>query len=527
MKSQNTQNKNSFIILATPAPISHRTAEENLGLGYLSAVLQSKGYNVKILDAWLNGWTTDELATKILGENIPLFVGISAYQSNIDQAVKTLNAVKKVKDIKFVAGGFGPTFSPDLFLDSGFDYVIRGEGENAICELADALRTNKSVKTIKGLGYIANDQHRHNEITKISYCLDELPFPTHDTMQLAIDRRTPVHLLTARGCTGHCAFCSINSFFKLSKTSKWRGRSIENIISEMQYLNDMGVQHIKVIDDSFVDGDRNAKWCQEFANQIKQNNMSFYLRGSIRADRVSDEILSALKQAGFFSFSCGIENFSTTALKRMAKGASVKQNCNALDLFKKYDFYVQAGQILFDPYTTIYELQENYEYMRKYDWIISKGIFTEMFAATGTAFQRRVVHDNITTSANPLLGNYNYKVLDTKVKIVYDALKRWHTAHMAFYDKAIDPLTSPKALNKSEMADFYQEYLKIRHTDLEVMGNVLNLVLSKPNDVIDFVENAIIIYKPFFQEQERKIDKLYNQSNLMYNANVNPFIKVR
>ncbi|MBQ6011676.1 MAG: cobalamin-dependent protein [Alphaproteobacteria bacterium] len=206
MKSQNTQNKNSFIILATPAPISHRTAEENLGLGYLSAVLQSKGYNVKILDAWLNGWTTDELATKILGEKTPLFVGISAYQSNIDQAVKTLNAVKKVKDIKFVAGGFGPTFSPDLFLDSGFDYVIRGEGENAICELSDALRTNKSIKNIKGLGYIANDNHRYNEITKISYCLDELPFPTRDTMQLAIDRRTPVHLLTARGCTGHCTF---------------------------------------------------------------------------------------------------------------------------------------------------------------------------------------------------------------------------------------------------------------------------------------------------------------------------------
>ena len=65
MKLQNTQNKNNFIILATPAPISHRTAEENLGLEYLSAVLQSKGYNVKILDAWLNNWSPNELATQI------------------------------------------------------------------------------------------------------------------------------------------------------------------------------------------------------------------------------------------------------------------------------------------------------------------------------------------------------------------------------------------------------------------------------------------------------------------------------
>ncbi len=527
MKSQNTQNKNNFIILATPAPISHRTAEENLGVGYLSTVLQHNGYNVKILDAWLNGWSPDELAKNILSEPNPIFVGISAYQSNIDQAVKTLTAVKQARNIKFVAGGFGPTFSPDLFLDSGFDYVIRGEGEDAICELANALQTNTNQTNINGLCYKQNDINIHNNIAQISYCLDDLPFPVRDTMQMAIDKRTPVHLLTARGCTGHCAFCSINSFFKLSQTPKWRGRNIENIISEMKHLKTLGVEHIKVIDDSFIDGPRDAQWCQEFAQQMEQNNLSFYLRGSIRADKVNDEILSSLKQAGFFSFSCGIENFSTSALKRMAKGATVEQNCMALDLFKKHGFYVQAGQILFDPYTTIYELQENYEYMQKYDWIISKGIFTEMFAATGTPFQKKIVNSSINTSKNPLLGNYNYNVLDEKARIAYNALKRWHTAHMAFYDKAIDPLTSPKALNKSEMADFYHEYLKIRHTDLEVMGDVLNLILSNPNDVIDFVEKAIITHKPFFQEQERKIDKLYQKSKLTYNANINPFIKVR
>lgn len=515
--------------MATPAPVSHRTAEENLGLGYLSAILQKNGFEIKILDAWLNGWTPDELADNILHDNEPLFVGVSAYQSNIDQALKTLSTVKKQKNITFVAGGFGPTFSPDLFLNSGFDYVIRCEGEQAICDLAYALRDKTSVSGIKNLSYKTKANNIHNTIARLAYSLDDLPFPVRDTINIAMEKRTPIHLLSARGCTGYCSFCSINSFFKISKSPKWHGRSIDSIISEMQYLKNMGVKHIKIIDDSFVDGDRDAQWCKNFANKMQEYGLSFDLRGSIRADMVTDEVLAELKRAGFFSFSCGIENFSTTALKRMAKGASVEQNCTALDLFKKHNFYVQAGQILFDPYTTLDELQENYEYMRKYDWIISKGVFTEMFAATGTSFQQKVSQNHIATSENPFLGNYNYRILDDKAMIAYDALKRWHTVHMAFYDKAIDPLTSPKALTRKEMEDFYAEYLKIRLLDLDVMCRILDLVDSNARApiVANFVEKAIENNKLFFHKQETKTDELYRKARLRYKATTNPFIKVK
>lgn len=520
---------NKFVILATPAPISHRTAEENLGLGYLASVLRSNGYDVLIYDAWLNDWTPEELAAKIIASPMPLFVGMSTYQSNMEQALKTLKIVKNSRDIKFVAGGFGPTFSPELFLDNGFDYIIRDEGEIAICQLAAALQTNEGINEIAGLGYKQAGRVQCNPIKKLSCDLDMLPMPARDTLDLVVSKRTPVHLLSARGCTGYCSFCSINAFFNLSKSKKWRGRSIENIISEMRYLKSLGVQHIKVIDDSFVDGDRDIEWCKEFSYQMQQNGLAFDLRGSIRADRVTDDVLAVLKRAGFFSFSCGIENFSSTALKRMTKAASVEQNCNALDLFKKHDFYVQAGQILFDPYTTLSELQENYEYMRHYYWIISKGVFTEMFAAAGTRFQKTVTDTNIVTSENPVLGNYNYTVLDARARIVYDALKRWHTAHMSFYDKAIDPLTSPKALDRLEMSDFYAEYLKIRNIDLDIMRDVLHLVQNNADatGVMNFIERMIAKHMAFFDTQEQKIDELYRKSKLHYTASVNPFIKVK
>ena len=120
-------------------------------------------------------------------------------------------------------------------------------------------------------------------------------------------------------------------------------------------------------------------------------------------------------------------------------------------------------------------------------------------------------------------------MLDARARIAYDALKRWHTAHMAFYDKAIDPLTSPKALDKLEMADFYAEYLKIRKLDLNVMRDVINLIQKNADTtiVMNFIEKAIAKNRSFFAMQEQKINDLYSKSKLHYSASVNPFIKVK
>lgn len=41
------------IVLCTIAPVSQRTAEENLGIGYLAESLRKEGYTVSIIDAWL------------------------------------------------------------------------------------------------------------------------------------------------------------------------------------------------------------------------------------------------------------------------------------------------------------------------------------------------------------------------------------------------------------------------------------------------------------------------------------------
>jgi hypothetical protein len=208
----------------------------------------------------------------------------------------------------------------------------------------------------------------------------------------------------------------------------------------------------------------------------------------------------------------------------MGKSASVTQNLYALDMFKTHDIYMQAGQILFDPYTTMAELWDNYHHMIKYDWIISKGVFTEMFAATGTPFQNKITKNNMVVSQNQSLGNHSYKIQDKRARQVYDALKLWHTANMRIYDKVIDPLTSPKALNSDEMKLFYDQYMNIRHKDLAIMQQVLSLV-NKNKDACANVRSEIENSKEFFNQIENNIDVAYKHCKMVYDAAINPFIQ--
>ena len=147
--------KKSKIFLVTLAPKSHRTSEENLGIEYLKSSLVSKKFEVDIIDAWLNEFDLEDVYKKIIQykEEI-LFVGISSYMGNTEPTIELIKKLKNFdQNIKIVCGGFGPTFYPVEYLESNADFVIRGEGEEAICELAHCIQNNKSALGIKNVGY--------------------------------------------------------------------------------------------------------------------------------------------------------------------------------------------------------------------------------------------------------------------------------------------------------------------------------------------------------------------------------------
>ncbi len=516
------------IILTTLSPKTHRTSEENLGIEYLKSSLVKENYDVEIIDAWLNEYDVKTVYEKIIAEedNI-LFVGISSYMSNTAPTVELISMLKKHNpNIKIVCGGFGPTFYPKEYLKSGSDYIIRGEGEKAICLLANCINENKVPYDVENVGFLnENNELILNSMERLNENLDSLPFPSRDTMDVVLNKKSTVNMVTSRGCSGNCEFCSVISFFRLSDGKVWRTRSIKNIVDEIEMLSKQGVKYIKMVDDSFVDGIRDEQWCKDFADEIERRNIKVKLRGQIRADKVSDSILYNLKRAGFFSFACGIENGSQTALTRMNKKATLEENKKALELFKKYGYIVQMGYILFDKETTYQELLENYQFMEDYDFAVTKGIFSEMFSAEGTKLNTRLKNENKLQESDFILNNNKYTIDDIIVNKIYYALKKWHKSHSEIYDMTIDPLTAPKAISDDAMKQFYDYTMILKKKDLLLFKIILLKIKENPNiDVDQLVDSLITESHQDYEEIKQKVKILYKENAICYNALANPFI---
>lgn len=517
------------VVLATPPPITHRTAEENLGLGYLASSLRSKGYSVKIIDGWLRGLSVHDLANEILKNPPKTLLGFSCYRSNMERTMEVANLLRQSNiDVPFVAGGYGPTFDSEEFLKAGFDIIVRGEGEETIIDLCSYFSDGTPyLLDIKGISYLENGEIKHNLARPLRLNINNISFPSRDTMNLAINRRSAVHIVSARGCQAHCVFCSIVAFQRLSGGPQWRQRSIENFVDELELLNKKGARYFKVIDDSFIEPPRDEAWCKSLADEIQTRGLDIRLRSSIRADRVTDGVIRELRRAGFFALSCGIENASATALERMGKSATVEQNIRALEIFKKYNIYVQAGHVLFDYGTTITELKENYEFMRKHIWTISKGIFTEMYAADGTLFTKLLVNKKLLKKDERGLGNNTYKVQDDNARKAYKALKLWHRSHVRIYDMTVDVISAPKALEQTELELFKPFCIELKEKDLDFMREVLKLIEEglTEDQVLEYAQAKIECTKSWYRDFEKKILRAYKKTDLVYDADENPFIR--
>lgn len=275
------------------------------------------------------GSTFEEIKRKIYDLK-PDMVGVSClFSAQTENVYKVCSAAKSIsRGIITVLGGAHPSAEPKRVLaDNDTDYVVIGEGERTLVELADVVENRSDLDKVDGIGFRKNGTAVITRKRIPIENLDGIEFPYWDIFPLekyfkinnphgSPARKVPfLPLITSRGCPFECIFCSIHNVWGRN----YRKRSAENVLMEIEYLmKRFGVKEILFEDDNLtLDGDR-AK--RIFSGIIaKEFNILWNVPNGVAVQTLDGQMLDLMKKSGCYAISIGIESGDEYMLKNVIK----------------------------------------------------------------------------------------------------------------------------------------------------------------------------------------------------------------
>jgi len=289
------------------------------GLSSISAVLKKNGYTDISLshfskEAELDKWQDDLARMK------PDIVG---FYSTAEQFPFVARLIEQVpKGIFTICGGPHTTCYPEC-IDTvpRLDAVCIGEGEYAMLELVEALKSGMDYTHIKSLWVQKDGNIIKNQVRPFIENLDELPYADRELFdtQKAIDQygMSQMRVLTTRGCPYQCTYCANRRISQAQSGHYVRYRSAKHIMGELIELKKkFNFKEIFFDDDIFMmNKDIRGEFCDRY---LKEIDKPFVFCG--RVEMCEKEMLVKLKQAGGrridFGLESGNEDIRKTVMKR-------------------------------------------------------------------------------------------------------------------------------------------------------------------------------------------------------------------
>ena len=304
-----------------------REFRQSLGLLYVAAAAEKvEGVEVAILDCDAEMMNVKEYSD-YLKTYKPDIVGITALTFTVANALIAAREAKNAApNTKICIGGIHATYYPHETLSNEFvDFVFAGEGEEPFRMFLEAVLGGASLDDVPGLGYKENGRIILNAQSKVPYDVNDIEMPAHHL----IDLKKYTHILgkggvvcsiqATRGCPYGCLFCDI-------RKTKFRQRSIENVMSEIKYLVSSGVKDFFFADDTIT---VNKKWLIELCDAIVRENLGISFKISSRVNTISIDMVTALKKAGCKRINFGVETGSQRLLEYLQKGIKLEQTTQA------------------------------------------------------------------------------------------------------------------------------------------------------------------------------------------------------
>ena len=318
-------------------------SDPQLGILSLAATLEARGETPQIVDlnalyfafadntreSNANGFA--EFAASTILQNDAEVYGFGSICSSFPLTVRIAKALKVMHPHTRILLG-GPQASVvDVATLEAFDFIdfiLRGEAEQTLPALLDALASQHAIHQVPGLTYREGSAVRRNANAPVIADIDALPSPAyHLTRYLETARTADLEL--GRGCPFACTFCSTNDFFRRN----FRLRSPARVLQDMRSIAaSYGIRDFQLTHDMFtVDKRRVAAFC----DAMLSSGDNFTWSCSARTDCVDEDLLQLMASAGCHGIFFGIETGSQRMQKVIDKHLDVQRALEIIDITER------------------------------------------------------------------------------------------------------------------------------------------------------------------------------------------------
>lgn len=228
------------------------------------------------------------------------------------------------------------------------DFIVRGDGEEALPSLVVALRDGGDIAEVPNL--VCRSDSGQPRSTAVQY-VDYEAYPSP---------RFPGHFPTVpyesmRGCPFRCKFCS----FPFA-SPKWRFKSAAKIALDWRlYAEVNGATHIRALDSTFTVPPRRLEALFDLLPSVPVTWEAYARANAIRAERV----VESLTKAGCTKLSLGFESMSDVTLGYMNKLVTAAENRRALDLLRDTPVGYRASFMAGYPGESPQEYERTHEFI--------------------------------------------------------------------------------------------------------------------------------------------------------------------
>jgi radical SAM superfamily enzyme YgiQ (UPF0313 family) len=298
------------------------------GVACVASALDAAGHNVQVLDLCFArdpAGAAREAAARIR----PDVIGVSVRNIDNSDRVALRHYTPEAADVlatlrtaapraTVIAGGAAFGVAPEaLFRQLAVDYAVAGDGERASVALVDALAAGRAVGSIPGVVRQVGERTVFTPPGEDA-ALDALPRARLDRW-LDIKRYerhgATVPVQTKRGCVYKCVYCT----YRNVEGWGYRLREPAAVVDELHELaRTAGVTRIDFVDSTFNSPPGHAI---AICEAIAAGKRRFHLETmNFTPAAAPDDLLHAMRRAGFGAVGITAESASDPVLSRLEKG---------------------------------------------------------------------------------------------------------------------------------------------------------------------------------------------------------------